>query len=92
MADCKLLEPCLEELAQKYPRTKFLRMISTECIPNYPDRNLPTVLLYKDTKCMQSLVGLGPYGGRKLTTARESLLPTILLDQAVLLQSADWLE
>jgi hypothetical protein len=29
--------------------------------------NLPTVLLYHNTKCLQTLVGLVPYGGRTLT-------------------------
>lgn len=36
--------------------------------------NLPTVLLYHSTKCLQTLVGLMPYGGRTLTPERESLL------------------
>ena len=39
-------------------------MFPSECIPNYPDANLPTVLLYKDTKCVQTLVGLRQFGGR----------------------------
>jgi hypothetical protein len=25
---------------------------STECIPNYPDRNLPTLLLYRDDELL----------------------------------------
>ena len=41
-----------------------LLFVSAECIPGYPDENLPTVLLYKDTKCVQSLVGLRQFGGR----------------------------
>ncbi len=36
----------------------------------YPDMNLPTVLLYHNTKCLQTLVGLVPYGGRTLTPER----------------------
>ncbi|KAE8717102.1 SYP121 protein [Hibiscus syriacus] len=38
-----LLLRCLKELAVKYPATKFVEIISTDCIPNYPDRNLPTL-------------------------------------------------
>ncbi len=37
---------------------------AAECIPGYPDANLPTVLLYRDTKCVQTLVGLRHFGGR----------------------------
>lgn len=41
----------LQELAQKYPQSKFVRIISTEAIPQYPDSNLPTVIVYKDKAC-----------------------------------------
>lgn len=52
-AGCGLLQTCLDELAGKYPSTKFLRIVSTDAIPNYPDANLPTLLVYNDTKCLQ---------------------------------------
>ncbi|PRW20210.1 Phosducin 3 [Chlorella sorokiniana] len=61
--DCAILNQCLEEVARQYPATKFVKIISTECIPGYPDANLPTVLLYRDTKCAQTLVGLRHFGG-----------------------------
>jgi hypothetical protein len=64
---CQLLGAALDTLADRYPGTKFLRIVSTDCIPGYPDANLPTVLLYHNTKCLQTLVGLMPYGGRSLT-------------------------
>lgn len=55
---------CLEGIAAKYMRTKFLKIVSNDCIPGYPDRNLPTLLIYKDTECKHNLVGILPYGGR----------------------------
>lgn len=67
VAHSALLGECLTELAKKHPQTKFVKIISTECIPNYPDKNLPTVLIYKDTKCLQHLIGLGPFGGPRTT-------------------------
>ena len=69
-SDSALLGECLQELAKKYPQTKFLKIISTECIPNYPDKNLPTVLIYKDTKCVEHLIGLAQFGGRRVTPER----------------------
>jgi hypothetical protein len=36
---------------------------AAECIPGYPDDNLPTVLLYRDGKCAHTLVGLRQFGG-----------------------------
>jgi hypothetical protein len=55
---------CIQQLATKYTRTKFVKIISNDCIPNYPDRNLPTLLIYKDTECKHNLVGKAPFGGR----------------------------
>jgi len=43
---CKLLNEYLQRLAAKFPQTKFLKSIATLCIPNYPDRNLPTIFVY----------------------------------------------
>ena len=41
--DCAILAQCLGELAGRYPGTKFVKIVSTDCIPHYPDGNLPTV-------------------------------------------------
>ncbi len=62
--DCAILLQCLGELAARHPNTKFVRIVSTDCIPGYPDANLPTLLLYRDTKCLKTLVGLRSFGGR----------------------------
>lgn len=61
---CQILLQCLEELATKYPATKFVKIISTDCIPNYPDRNLPTVLVYKNGALKSNYVGLHNFGRR----------------------------
>ena len=33
------------------------------CIPGYPDRNLPTLLVYRDRDVVLSFIGLQAYGG-----------------------------
>ena len=68
VGDCGILNTCLGDLAQRFPATKFLKIVSTDCIPGYPDENLPTMLLYRDTKCVATLVGLGEFGGRRGTS------------------------
>lgn len=55
---------CLEELATRYPATKFVKIISTDCIPNYPDRNLPTLLVYNNGAVKANYVGLHNFGRR----------------------------
>lgn len=62
--DCEILMQCFEELAKKYPATKFVKIISTDCIPNYPDRNLPTVLVYNNSAVKANYVGLHSFGRR----------------------------
>ncbi|GLU11426.1 hypothetical protein SLE2022_281740 [Rubroshorea leprosula] len=62
--ECRLLLQCLEELASRYPVTKFVKIISTDCIPNYPDRNLPTLLVYNNGAVKANYVGLNSFGRR----------------------------
>ena len=47
--------------------TKFLKSISTTCIPNYPDANLPTLFIYKDGNMEKQFVGPIELRGMKLT-------------------------
>ncbi|CAN4118427.1 unnamed protein product [Withania somnifera] len=61
---CQILLQCLDELATKYPVTKFVKIISTDCIPNYPDCNLPTVLVYNNGALKSNYVGLHSFGRR----------------------------
>lgn len=71
---CQIMGAALDTLASRFPATKFLRILSTDCIPGYPDMNVPTVLLYHAGKCLTTLVGLMPYGGRS-TTPERAFLP-----------------
>ncbi|KAK3410313.1 hypothetical protein EUGRSUZ_J02308 [Eucalyptus grandis] len=64
IAECGVLMNCLEELAVKYPATKFVKIISTDCIPNYPDRNVPTILVYNNGAVKANYVGLHSFGRR----------------------------
>ena len=54
---CALINQYLVALAAKFPTVKFLRSISTTCIPNYPDQNLPTVFVYYEGEMKASLAG-----------------------------------
>ncbi|XP_052259043.1 phosducin-like protein 3 isoform X2 [Dreissena polymorpha] len=63
---CKLLNQHLSNLAQKFPETKFLRSVSSLCIPNYPDKNLPTIFVYKEGEMKKQFVGPLAFGGMNL--------------------------
>ncbi|GER47977.1 phosducin-like protein [Striga asiatica] len=62
--ECRLLLQCLEDLSKRYHATKFVKIISTECIPNYPDRNLPTILVYYNGAVKATHVGIQSFGRR----------------------------
>jgi hypothetical protein len=64
VAECSLLLGCLDELGSRYPATKFVKIISTDCIPNYPDCNLPTLLVYHHGAIKGTHVGLKSFGRR----------------------------
>lgn len=64
---CALINQHFSGLARKFPDVKFIKAISTTCIPNYPDRNLPTVFVYLDGDIKAQFIGPLVFGGMNLT-------------------------
>ena len=60
---CSLINQYLSNLARKFPETKFLKSISSVCIPNYPDKNLPTIFVYFENDLKKQFVGPFAVGG-----------------------------
>jgi hypothetical protein len=54
---CAVLNEHIKHLAKKYPNVKFIKSISTTCIPNYPDKNLPTIFIYYEGDLKKQLIG-----------------------------------
>ncbi|XP_064455913.1 phosducin-like protein 3 [Ornithodoros turicata] len=63
---CTLINQHLNLLAAKFKATKFLKSVSTTCIPNYPDKNVPTIFVYYDGKMKKQFIGPDAFGGMKL--------------------------
>jgi len=49
----------LKTLAARYPRSKFTAIVGDKCIPNYPDKMLPTLILYRGGIIKEQLVAWG---------------------------------
>ena len=64
---CSLINQHLVNLSQKFPQTKFIKSVSSVCIPNYPDKNLPTIFVYFEGELKKQFVGPFVFGGMKLT-------------------------
>lgn len=54
-------------LAKKYGEMKFCQIQANLCIEGYPDRNTPTVLVYKDTEIRKQIVTLKELKGSDTT-------------------------
>ncbi|ORY22584.1 thioredoxin-like protein [Naematelia encephala] len=69
------LRPLLSQLAAAHPATKFMAIRSDLCIPNYPDRNVPTLLVYRNGDMVGNIVAGAGLNGMKTTVQDlESLL------------------
>ncbi len=56
----------MQQLAFKFPSVKFVKSVSTTCIPNYPDKNLPTIFVYFENELKQNIVGPLAFNGMNL--------------------------
>lgn len=52
------VEAAVHSLAPKFPTTKFVSIPSSAAIANWPDKNLPTVFLYRNGKLQRELIRL----------------------------------
>ncbi|XP_069060503.1 phosducin-like protein 3 [Pleurodeles waltl] len=64
---CALINQHLSRLARKFQAVKFVKAISTTCIPNYPDKNLPTIFVYLEGAIRAQFIGPLVFGGMNLT-------------------------
>uniref|UniRef100_A0A2K6PWQ9 Phosducin-like protein 3 n=1 Tax=Rhinopithecus roxellana TaxID=61622 RepID=A0A2K6PWQ9_RHIRO len=64
---CALINQHLSGLARKFPDVKFIKAVSTTCVPNYPDRNLPTIFVYVERDIKARFIGPLVSGSMNLT-------------------------
>lgn len=61
----------LGQLARENPVTKFCRIVATQCIENYPESNVPTIIVYVNGAPVAQLLPneLKRLGGEEMTIA-----------------------
>lgn len=72
VVESKLLKDILFALAHKHPSRKFMQIQATQCVENFQDLDVPTLLFYKDGKLIDQLAGLDCreiFGGVRMTEA-----------------------
>ena len=65
--ESRLMGEVFAALAARHKATKFLKIRSTACIEGWPDRNLPTLIVYHGGEMVEGgqIMGLAHCGGRK---------------------------
>ncbi|EAU32308.1 conserved hypothetical protein [Aspergillus terreus NIH2624] len=82
--ESRILTELWRQLAAKYGDIKFCEIRGDMCIEGYPDRNTPTILVYKDGEIRQQLITLKELRGPR--TKIEDL-ERMLLDLGALKES-----
>lgn len=65
--ESRLLVPVVHAFAGRHKDVKLMQIRADACIEAYPDRNVPTLLLYHEGALQGQVVGLGELGGLKVT-------------------------
>lgn len=74
--ESEIMSRHLKTLAKAYPSTKFVSIRGDMCIANYPDKNIPTLLIYRKGQLVKQVVGMG--GDVELKGMRTSVLGELL--------------
>lgn len=59
----RLLGSIFKQLAPKFPEIKFVEIPSKRAIENYPELNVPTLLIYKNKQVLKQYITLTELGG-----------------------------
>jgi hypothetical protein len=66
--ECQLMDECLLNLAPRFAYVKFLKIRATSAVENWPEKNLPTLFVYKNGELMDQLITLRSVGGKTMKT------------------------
>jgi hypothetical protein len=72
--ESRILIEIWRELAQRFGDVKFCQIRADLCIEGYPDKNTPTVLVYKDGDIRKQVVTLRELRGTQTKTAGKLIL------------------
>ena len=82
-AESRVMIEVWRELARKFGEIKFCQIQGDLCIEGYPDRNCPTLLVYKDGDVKKQLVTLKELRGEATRTEGEFLAFALWWDRVL---------
>jgi hypothetical protein len=73
VVEARLLCKILDELAYKYPHTKFVKGVATSVVENFRDNDVPGMLIYKNADLVKNWIpAKDVFGGKRMNTATVS--------------------
>lgn len=52
---CNLINQVLDDVAVVHKDLKILKIVADKCIENYPEKNVPTLIVYKNGKMFKTI-------------------------------------
>lgn len=83
-AICREVDACLAIVASRHKSTKFMRCLGNQIIPDYPDHNCPTLLVYHEGDCKRRLVGPAQVVPAKGARPTPATLAAVLVEAGAL--------
>lgn len=69
LVESSLLDEATINLARRFPYVKFLKIRATSAVENWPERNCPTLFLYRDGELREQMITLNKIGGKSMKVA-----------------------
>lgn len=73
--ESRVLTELWRQLAAKFGDVKFCEIRADMCIEGYPEKNTPTILVYKDTDIRRQLITLRELNGPRTKVEGENEIP-----------------
>ncbi|KAI6251407.1 Phosducin-like protein 2 [Erysiphe necator] len=83
--ESRKLSELWKQIACKYPEMKFCEMRAEMAIEGYPERNCPTILIYKEREILRQVVSLKTLGGLNVQVMD---IENLLLDVGVIVEDS----
>ena len=62
-----LLERNLIRVASKFPSVKFVKIVYSTAVSNFPEKSVPALLIYDGDKPIKQIIGVAVYSASKMT-------------------------
>ncbi|KAF7458223.1 Phosducin related thioredoxin fold protein [Cryptosporidium felis] len=73
--DCQIINQLLSEpIARVFGKIKFVKGVSNDIVPNYPDKSLPTMIIYRNGTSIAQIAGAANFKDRDGRVTVNSLL------------------